>query len=179
MKTRVIQGDPSSPPGRPGSAPAPVGPSSGQGPTRIATGRTGSLVLGVAQVARNLRERIPFTLSVAVLTLLAGVATTSLWRPLQGQSQLDAVAYGLPAFSEGRWWTPASGVLFAQTPQQYVPTLGSFVLLCGFAEYRLGTRRAAATAVVTQLAGGAGRGSVPGDRLRTRMALGRPDRPRA
>ena len=108
---------------------------------------------GAAQVARTLREKIPFTLSVAVLTLLAGVATTSLWRPLRGQSLLDAVAYGLPAFSEGRWWTPATGVLFAQTPLQYVPTLGSFVLLCGFAEYRMGTRRAAGTAVVTQLAG--------------------------
>ena len=34
-----------------------------------------------------------------------------------------------------------------------MPTLGTFVLLCGFAEYRMGTRRAAATAVVTQLAG--------------------------
>src|SRR3954453_14373702 len=153
MKTRVIQGDSSSPPDRPDNAPAPVMTASGHDPTRIRTGRTGSVVLGVAQVVRDLREKFPLTLSVAVLTLLAGLASTSLWRPLRNQSLLDAVAYGLPAFSEDRWWTPATGVMFAQTPQQYVPTLGSFVLLCGFAEYRMGTRRAAGTAVVTQLAG--------------------------
>src|SRR4051812_5559625 len=153
MKTRVIQGDSSSPPDRPGSAPAPVVTPPGQRPVRIWTGRTGSRMLRVAQIARTLREKIPFTLSVAVLTLLAGLATTSLWRPLRNQSLLDAVAYGVPAFSAGRWWTPATGVLFAQTPLQYVPTLGSFVVLCGFAEYRMGTGRAASTAVVTQLAG--------------------------
>src|SRR3954449_7722363 len=153
MKTRVIQGDSSSPPDRPGSAPAPVVTPPCQRPVRIWTGRTGLRMLRVAQIARTLREKIPFTLSVAVLTLLAGLASTSLWRPLRNQSLLDAVAYGVPAFSAGRWWTPATGVLFAQTPLQYVPTLGSFVLLCGFAEYRMGTRRAAGTAVVTQLAG--------------------------
>jgi hypothetical protein len=90
---------------------------------------------------------------VAVLTLLAGLATTSVWRPMRDQSLMDAVAYGVPAFSTGGWWTPATGVLFAQTPLPYVPTLGSFVLLCGFAEYRMGTRGAAGTAAVTQLAG--------------------------
>src|SRR4051794_21157592 len=153
MKTRVIQGDSSSPPERPDSPPVPVGTPSGDGLIGTRTGRTGSHVLRVAQVARTLREKIPFTLSVAFLTLLAGVAAASLWRPLRGPSLMDVVAYGLPALSEGRWWTPATGVLFAQTPLQYVPTLGTFVLLCGFAEYRMGRRRAAGTAVVTQLAG--------------------------
>ena len=153
MKTRVIQGDSSSTPaGSVGvSAPAVTGP-----PIRpLPRGRTGSddTRSRPRRSRRTLREKIPFTLSVAVLTLLAGLATTSLWRPLRNQSLLDAVAYGVPAFSAGRWWTPATGVLFAQTPLQYAPTLGSFVLLCGFAEYRMGTRRAAGTAVVTQLAG--------------------------
>src|SRR4051794_19800702 len=161
MKTRVIQGDSSSPPDRPGSPPAPLGAPSDQRPPGVRAGRTRSHVLRVGAVARTLREKIPFTLSVACLTLLAGVATTSLWRPLRGESLLDVVAYGLPAFSEGRWWTPASGVLFAQTPLQYVPTLGTFVLLCGFAEYRMGTRRAAGTAGVTPPAGGLGAAALP------------------
>ena len=153
MKTRVIQGDSSSTPaGSVGaSAPAVTGPADPAAAPR--SDRIGRHGLRAAQVARTLRERIPFTLSVAVLTLLAGLATTSLWRPLRDQSLMDAVAYGVPAFSAGRWWTPVTGVLFAQTPLQYVPTLGSFVLLCGFAEYRMGTRRAAGTAVVTQFAG--------------------------
>src|SRR5215210_4676572 len=142
MKTRVVQGNsasvPSGPAGPPdASDPIPADVSRGT----LRRGGAGRSLPRAAQAARALRERIPFTLSVAILTLLAGLATTALWRPLQGQPLLDAVAYGLPAFSDGRWWTPATGVLFAQTPWQYVPTLGSFVLLCGFAEYRLATRR--------------------------------------
>ncbi len=153
MKTRVIQGDSSPTPGGSVGASAPAATGPPDPAARSRSDRIGRHALQAAQVARTLREKIPFTLSVAVLTLLAGLASTSLWRPLRNQSLLDAVAYGVPAFSAGRWWTPATGVLFAQTPLQYVPTLGSFVLLCGFAEYRMGTRRAAGTAVVTQLAG--------------------------
>src|SRR3954463_15776567 len=89
MKTRVIQGDSSSPPERPDSPPVPVGTPSGDGLIGIRTGRTGSHVLRVAQVARPLREKIPFTLSVAFLTLLAGVAAASLWRPLPGPSPVE------------------------------------------------------------------------------------------
>src|SRR3954468_3406566 len=153
MKTRVIQGDSSPTPGGSVGASAPAATGPPDPAARSRSDRIGRHALQAAQVARTLREKIPFTLSVAVLTLLAGVAAASLWRPLRGQSLMDVVAYGLPALSEGRWWSPAPGVLFAQTPLQYVPTLGSFVLLCGFAEYRMGTRRAAGTAVVTQLAG--------------------------
>ena len=177
MKTRVIQGDSSPTPGGSVGASAPAASGPPDPAARSRSDRIGRHALQAAQVARTLREKIPFTLSVAVLTLLAGLASTSLWRPLRNQSLLDAVAYGVPAFSAGRWWTPATGVLFAQTPLQYVPTLGSFVLLCGFAEYRMGTRRAAGTAVVTQLAGVLGAAALLVDRLRARLALGRPDGP--
>src|SRR3954470_3891329 len=153
MKTRVIQDDPSSTPTGSGGASPPVVTVRSDPAAPLRSDGVGPRLLRVAQIARTLREKIPFTLSVAVLTLLAGLATTSLWRPLRHQSLLAAVSCGVPAFSAGRWWTPATGVLFAQTPLQYVPTLGSFVVLCGFAEYRMGTRRAAGTAVVTQLAG--------------------------
>jgi len=153
MKTRVVQGDgPSPPPRPPGGGVPPERQRTGEDSVDVRTGRTGRQVLRAAQAARTHRDRIPFTLSVALLTLLAGLATTALWRPLRNQPLMDGVAYGLPALSEGRWWTPATGVLFAQTPLQYVATLGSFVLLCGFAEYRMGTLRAATAAVVTQLA---------------------------
>jgi lysylphosphatidylglycerol synthetase-like protein (DUF2156 family) len=154
MKTRVVQGDPLPP--RPPPSDADVSPGTGraaEAPVGPWTDRLRRRVLRIAQGISMLRERIPFALSVALLTLLAGLATTALWRPLRNQPLMDGVAYGLPAFTEGRWWTPATGVLFAQTPLQYLPTLGSFVILCGFAEYRLGTLRAIVTATGTQLAG--------------------------
>src|SRR4051795_7207412 len=153
MKPRVIQDDPSSPPAGSGGASPPVVTVRSDPAAPLRSDGVGPRLLRVGHIARTLREKIPFTLSVAVLTLLAGLATASLWRPLRNQSLLDVVAYGLPAFSAGRWWTPATGVLFAQTPLQYLPTLGSFVILCGFAEYRMGTLRAVVTAVGTQLAG--------------------------
>src|SRR3954465_11805700 len=154
MKTRVVQGDgPSLPPRPPGGGVPPERQRTGEDSVDVRTGRTGRQVLRAAQAARTHRDRIPFTLSVALLTLLAGLPTTALWRPRRTQPLMDGVAYGLPALSEGRWWTPATGVLFAQTPLQYLATLGSFVILCGFAEYRLGTLRAIVTATGAQRAG--------------------------
>ncbi|HYJ74835.1 MAG TPA: hypothetical protein VEV65_04505, partial [Kineosporiaceae bacterium] len=97
--------------------------------------------------------RLPFTLAVGGLVLVLGVVTGALWNPLVERPLLDGVAYGLPALQEGRWWTPLTGLFFAQTPAQYVATLGTFLLLCGFAELRLGTRRVIPVALGTQLAG--------------------------
>jgi hypothetical protein len=101
----------------------------------------------------GLLAAVPFTLSVGGLMLALGVVTGALWRPLVQRPLLDGVAFGLPALREGRWWTPLTGLFFAQTPAQYLPTLGGFLLLCGFAELRLGTRRVVPAALVTQLAG--------------------------
>jgi lysylphosphatidylglycerol synthetase-like protein (DUF2156 family) len=63
------------------------------------------------------------------------------------------VAYGLPAFSAGRWYTLVTGSLFALTPSQYLPVAGGFLLLVGWSEWRLGTRRVAVATVAAQAAG--------------------------
>ena len=52
-------------------------------------------------------QRIPFTLAVITVMLVAGVATAALWSPLPGTPWWGRVAYGLPALEAGRWWTPA------------------------------------------------------------------------
>jgi hypothetical protein len=96
---------------------------------------------------------VPFTLAVVAAMLAAGVVTGSLWSPLQGTALAERIAYGLPALEAGRWWTPVTGSFFAQVPLQYVPVAGGFLVLVGFAELRLGTRRAALVTVLTQLAG--------------------------
>ena len=51
----------------------------------------------------------------------------------------------------GRWWTPISGAFFARIPAQYIPVLGGYVLMAGFAEWRLGTRWTVITTVAGQL----------------------------
>lgn len=98
-------------------------------------------------------RRVPFTVTVVAVMLVAGVATGSLWSPLQGTALAERVSYGLPALEAGRWWTPVTGSFFAQVPLQYLPVAGGFLLLVGFAELRLGTRRTALVTVLTQLAG--------------------------
>lgn len=92
---------------------------------------------------RQVVGRVPFTVGLVGALLVAGVATGALWRPLEGTTAWDHVAYGVPALAEGRWWTPVTGFLVAATPQSYVPTLAGAVLLVAFAERRLGTARTA------------------------------------
>jgi hypothetical protein len=105
-------------------------------------------------------RRIPFTLAVVAVMLAAGVATGALWSPLGASALWAHVAYGLPALEAYRWWTPVTGSVFAQTPLQYIPVAGGFLVLVGFAELRLGTRRTALVTVVTQLAGVLGAAAV-------------------
>lgn len=101
----------------------------------------------------RLLARIPFTLAVVAVMVVVGVATQSLWSPLQDRELLHGVAYGLPALQQGRWWTPLTGAFFALVPAQYVPVAGGALLLLGWSELRLGTGRVAAAAVVGHLVG--------------------------
>src|SRR3954453_13783604 len=98
-------------------------------------------------------RRISFTLAVVALMLVAGVVTGALWSPLPESDWWGRVAYGLPALEASRWWTPVSGVFFASTPLQYLPVAGGFLVLVGFSELLLRTRRTVLAVAVTQLAG--------------------------
>ncbi|MGE0819096.1 MAG: bifunctional lysylphosphatidylglycerol flippase/synthetase MprF [Candidatus Nanopelagicales bacterium] len=98
-------------------------------------------------------RRVPFTASVVALMLVLGVVTGTLWSALQDRDLFDVVAYGLPAFRDGRWWTVVTGSLFALTPLQYLPVAGGFALLVGWSEWRFGTRRTAIAAISTQAVG--------------------------
>ncbi len=103
-------------------------------------------VLGVLRV-------VPFTLAVVVVMLVLGISTRTLWDPLVDRDLMDVVAYGLPAFQAGRWYTVVTGALFALTPAQYLAVTGGFALLVGWSEWRLGTKRAALATVGAQAAG--------------------------
>lgn len=108
---------------------------------------------GLVQRGWGFVRRVPFTASVVGVMLLLGLVTGSLWNGLAGRPLFDTVAYGLPAFREGRIWTVVTGALFALEPAQYLAVAGGFALLVGFAELRLGTRRAAIATIATQVAG--------------------------
>ena len=94
--------------------------------------------------------RIPATLTMVGLILVAGVAWQGLWTPFEDSDLFPAVAYGLPAFEAGRWWTPFTGTFFVNQPWVYVFTLTSFAGMA-YLELRRGTRVALAYYWVGQL----------------------------
>jgi lysylphosphatidylglycerol synthetase-like protein (DUF2156 family) len=113
----------------------------------------GSIEPSRARTVLAVARQVPGTLSVVATMLVLGVLTGSLWQPLVERPLFEDVAYGLPAFADGRWYTLVSGAVFALTPSQYLAVAGGFLLLVGWSEWRLGTRRAAVAVVTTQAAG--------------------------
>jgi lysylphosphatidylglycerol synthetase-like protein (DUF2156 family) len=96
-------------------------------------------------------RRVPYTVSIVVVMVILGVVSQAFWRPISESGWWPHIAYGLPALEEGKWWTPISGAFFARIPAQYVPVLGGYVLMAGFAEWRLGTRWTVITTVAGQV----------------------------
>ena len=101
--------------------------------------------------AALLWRRLPFTMIVVAVLLAVAVGTGTLWSSVQMRGWYLDVAYGLPALEAGRWWTLVTGAFFALTPVFYLPVIGGFAVLVGFAEWRLGTRRAVVVTVLGQL----------------------------
>lgn len=105
------------------------------------------------QVLRQVVLRFPLTLAAVCLLLVIGIVSQGLWRSVEDASWFDSVAYGVPAFQDGRWWTVFLGPWFGLTPAQNI----SLVLLAGaglgVGEWRLGARRTALTAAAGQLVG--------------------------
>lgn len=111
---------------------------------------TTEALLPVAQPQRTfatitLAKRVPFTASFVVAMVLA-ISLGTLWSGIEAKSWYDYVAYGLPSFDKGRWYTLVTGNFFALVPAYYLFVVGLFALLTGFAEWRLGTKR---TIVIT------------------------------
>ncbi|HEV2783129.1 MAG TPA: DUF2156 domain-containing protein [Actinophytocola sp.] len=98
-------------------------------------------------------RRTPFTAGVIAVLLIAGLVTGALFTRVSDLPWGNDIAYGLPALTEGRMWTLGTGALFAVTPLCYVAVIGSFALLAGFAERRLGTARTVVACVYGHLAG--------------------------
>lgn len=85
--------------------------------------------------------RVPATLGMFAALLAVGVIWQGLWISFKTNPAFDAVAYGLPALLDGRWWTPITGTFFVIHPWVYVLTLASFVGM-GYLEWQRGWRTA-------------------------------------
>ncbi|WP_242616323.1 bifunctional lysylphosphatidylglycerol flippase/synthetase MprF [Microterricola gilva] len=91
----------------------------------------------------DLLRRSALTLSVLAVLLVVGVLSQALWLPASAAGWYENVAYGLPAFEAGRWWTPLTGTFLAAEPSHYVPITVLILGGLGWAERVLGARRAA------------------------------------
>ncbi|WP_460796577.1 bifunctional lysylphosphatidylglycerol flippase/synthetase MprF [Microbacterium sp. GXF0217] len=94
---------------------------------------------GLLRVVR----RLPVSILILLILLGAGFATGALWSPFLDNPLWNELAYGLPAFRGGRWWTPLTGTFLAAQPLGYLLLV---VCLAGvaFLEWRRGWRIALA-----------------------------------
>lgn len=99
---------------------------------------------------RAVLNRIPATLTMVAVILVVGLVSRGLWMPFEDSDLFGAVAYGLPSFSDGRWWTPLTGTFFVNQPWVYLLTISGFWGMA-YLEFRRGSRVALAYYVVGQL----------------------------
>jgi phosphatidylglycerol lysyltransferase len=125
-----------------------------------------AVTMSIATRGPAFLRRIPFTLSVVGVMLLLGIMTGTLWNSLQNRELFQTVAYGYPPISAGHVWTVVTGALFALEPAQYLPVAGGFLLMVGFAEIKLGTRRVVIAAIACQLVGIVGTAAMLGMLIR-------------
>ncbi|HWK21350.1 MAG TPA: DUF2156 domain-containing protein [Microbacteriaceae bacterium] len=80
--------------------------------------------------------RHPLALAFLLVYLAAGIVSAGLWSPFRDSPWFEAVAYGVPAFEAGRWWTPVTGAFFSEVPWHYPLVAVLMVLAVGVLERR-------------------------------------------
>lgn len=95
-------------------------------------------------------RRVPATLTFIGIILVVGVIWQGLWTPFEDTALFKTVAYGLPQFTDGKWWTPITGTFFVNQPWVYIFTISGFWGM-GYLEYRRGSRVALAYYAIGQL----------------------------
>ena len=102
----------------------------------------------------------PFTAAFVLAMLIVGVATGSLWSAAADQPWYPDVATGLPAFSDGRWWTVFTAMFFADHPWVYLTLAPLVIGGLGWAEWQFGTLRTAALFVGGHIVGVVGAAAI-------------------
>jgi lysylphosphatidylglycerol synthetase-like protein (DUF2156 family) len=86
-------------------------------------------------------RRTPFTLAFVLAMIAIGASLGTILSPASEKPWFDAVATGLPALVEGRWWTLATSPFVADPPIQLLLVAPVLVGGVGWAEWRFGTLR--------------------------------------
>ncbi len=105
---------------------------------------------GAAHPVLAVVRRIPATLTMVALILVVGVIWQGLWRPFEDSELFVSVAYGLPNFLDGKWWTPVTGTFFVNAPWVYLFTISGFWGMA-YLEVRRGSRVAILYYAIGQL----------------------------
>jgi len=103
--------------------------------------------------ARSVVTRLWFTIAVTITLIAVAIASGTLTSATVKQPWFDQVAFGVPSFAAGRWWTPLSGSVFALTPLTLVVLLVFVIIGVGLCEWLLGHARTIAVTVGLQLVG--------------------------
>ncbi|MCU1479603.1 MAG: hypothetical protein JWQ19_389 [Subtercola sp.] len=87
-------------------------------------------------------RRFPFTTGLFGIFLILAICTGALWDPVHRQPWYHSIAYGVPSFLDGQWWTLITGTFFSQLPIHYALVLVGLIVGVGWAERKFGSRRA-------------------------------------
>ncbi|MFI9202430.1 bifunctional lysylphosphatidylglycerol flippase/synthetase MprF [Streptomyces sp. NPDC053048] len=94
----------------------------------------------------------PFTLGFLAVLWILGAVTGSLGSG-PGPQRMERMAVGVPALADGRWWTPASSLLWCPGLGGYIGSTLIVLVLVTPCERRLGVARTAAVLLGGQILG--------------------------
>jgi len=139
---------------RPAAIPLPRQGSSRPDPALPATSSPASAI--ARRLAATVRQT-PLACVVVLAVLTAGAVTGTMFdAEAAAREPATDLAYGLPAFADGRWLSLLGGALLVPRPALYPVVAALLALAVGFLERRAGTARTAAVLVFTQVAGALG-----------------------
>ncbi|MBN9098539.1 MULTISPECIES: DUF2156 domain-containing protein [unclassified Pseudonocardia] len=123
---------------------------------RSVAGRPGSRLLrrwtaGLPAALWRAARRVPLAASIVALAWSMGLATGSLGGPRP--RMLHLIGTGIAPLQAGRWWTPVTAMLWWGGPGGYIGATALVLVAGSVAERRIGTRRALAILLGTQVAG--------------------------
>ena len=108
----------------------------------------------VVRYVVDLLRRYWATTALVLTILVVGLATGAFWNQVTEDTDIfDAVAYGLPALQDGKWWTFLTGMFFAPRLILYLPIVVVLVLVASVYERRVGHVRVLVVAIGGQFFG--------------------------
>lgn len=98
-------------------------------------------------------SRTPFALIFTLTLIVVAAISGALFTPAEDEPWFPRVATGIPAFAEGRWWSPITSMFFVGQPWVYLFVIPLVLGSLAWAEWRFGTLRTIAVFVGGHLIG--------------------------